>query len=189
VRSAPSLAELKSAFSIILLSILAAVIYGLIHDQFTIRLSLEYFTVAHSKILPEDTSPTVLALVWGVIATWWVGLILGIILAIGCCGGDRPLLSARDIAPQILKLLGIMALGASLAGCLGFVLASHGMVGTGLEITELVPPDRIPRLISAWFTHLASYGLGFLGGIFLSIWAWIYRGKSKGFSTLGRADL
>jgi glycerol uptake facilitator-like aquaporin len=163
------------ALSIILLCIGAAILYGVIHDQFTIRLSLEYFTIVHPQILPVGTSPTVLALAWGVIATWWVGLILGVILSIGCCGGKRPTLSAKEMVRPILILLLVMAGGAFLSGCTGYFLASRHIVGPGSEIAEVIPPDRIPRLIAAWFTHLASYGLGFIGAVVLSIRAWIRR--------------
>jgi hypothetical protein len=67
--------------SIILLCIVAAVIYGVVHDQITARICVEYFTIGHPPVFGTD-DPTLLGLGWGVIATWWVGLILGFPLAL-----------------------------------------------------------------------------------------------------------
>jgi hypothetical protein len=163
--------------SIVLLCIAAAIVYGLIHDQITIRISLEYFTVLHPQILPEDTSPTLLALAWGVIATWWVGLILGIILGLCSCCGRRPPLSAKDLLRPIIKLLLVMAVGATFAGVTGYELEIHHLLTPSQIVIENVPSDRISRLFAAGASHLASYALGIVGGIFLSIWAWMRRGK------------
>ncbi len=66
--------------AIVVLSILACVTYGVIHDQITARICVEYFTIGHPQIIASE-SPTMLGFVWGVIATWWVGAILGVLLA------------------------------------------------------------------------------------------------------------
>jgi hypothetical protein len=47
-----------------LLSIAAAILYGILHDQVTARVCLEYFTVFHPPVF-DTTSPTLLALGWG----------------------------------------------------------------------------------------------------------------------------
>lgn len=60
---------------IVLLSILAAIGYGIIHDQVTARICVEYFTIGHPPIFHTD-SPALLGVRWGILATWWVGLIL-----------------------------------------------------------------------------------------------------------------
>ena len=59
---------------IVLLSVLAAVGYGIAHDSVTAHVCVEYFSVAHPPIFGGTHSPILLALGWGVIATWWVGL-------------------------------------------------------------------------------------------------------------------
>ena len=163
--------------SIVLLCIVAAVAYGLVHDQVTIRLSLEYFTVLHPQILEKNCPPTLLALAWGVIATWWVGLILGIVLGLSCCCGKRPKLSATDLVRPIAKLLLIMAAGAFLAGFAGYELGRLGWIVPAPFVTANVPADQINRLFAAGGSHLASYAIGFVGGIILSVWAWRRRGR------------
>ena len=52
---------------------------------------------------------TLLALGWGVLATWWVGLALGIYLAVACRVGRRPKLTAGDLVRPLGVLLAWMA--------------------------------------------------------------------------------
>src|SRR3954451_19765307 len=66
---------MMQALAIVLLSILAAVLYGIVHDQVTARICVEYFTIGHPPVFDTE-SPTLLGLGWGVIATWWVGLVV-----------------------------------------------------------------------------------------------------------------
>src|SRR5437762_268271 len=106
------------------LGILAAVSYGIIHDQITARVCVEYFTIGHPPLIPS-TSPTLLALAWGVVATWWVGLPLGFTLASAARLGHRPKLLAAQLTPLILRLLATMAAVALFAGIVGYILASR----------------------------------------------------------------
>lgn len=57
---------------IVALCISASVLYGIVHDQITARICVEYFTVFHPPVF-ATTSPTLLGFGWGVIATWWAG--------------------------------------------------------------------------------------------------------------------
>ncbi|NIM70118.1 MAG: hypothetical protein GTN86_05960, partial [Xanthomonadales bacterium] len=54
------------------------------------------------------TSPTLLGLGWGVFATWWLGAILGIGLALAARGGKRPKSTARSLVRPIGILIGFM---------------------------------------------------------------------------------
>ncbi|RIV77594.1 hypothetical protein [Pelagerythrobacter aerophilus] len=57
-------------FKIIGFSVIAAIIYGILHDLITAHVALEYFTIAHPPVFPTR-NPMLLAFGWGVIATWW----------------------------------------------------------------------------------------------------------------------
>jgi hypothetical protein len=92
------------SLKIILACVLAAILYGIAHDQITARFCIEYFTVFHEKIV-ETQSPTLLGLAWGVVATWWVGAIFGILLAMVSRLGSRPKLQFRDLFRPIGLLL------------------------------------------------------------------------------------
>jgi hypothetical protein len=161
---------------IIGLAIFSAILYGIAHDQVTARVCIEYFTVGHPPIFGTD-SPTLLAFGWGVVATWWVGLILGIPLAISARVGTRPKLGARDLAPGIVRLLVVMALASLAAGIVGFYVARAGGVILLEPLASRVPRDRhLPFLADLW-AHSAAYGVGFLGGLVLYVRTWRRRSR------------
>ncbi|HUK48266.1 MAG TPA: hypothetical protein VLW06_11765 [Terriglobales bacterium] len=110
-----------------LLSIGAAITYGILHDQVTAHFCVEYFSIAHPIILPL-TSPTLLALQWGILATWWVGAFLGLLLAISARSGSYPTLSAREITRPLIALLCCMGVGAFIAG-FSWLLVRKGRKG------------------------------------------------------------
>src|SRR5438552_17902607 len=103
---------------IVVLGLVAAIGYGILHDQVTTRVCVEYFTIGHARLI-ESESPTVLALFWGVVATWWVGLPLGLMLAAAARIGRRPALTATDLMPSLRRLLAVMYAGALLSGIIG----------------------------------------------------------------------
>src|SRR5437879_11013019 len=119
---------------IVLLAVVGAVGYGIIHDQITTRVCLEYFTIGHPPVF-GTTSPTLLAFGWGVIATWWVGLPLGLALAVAARAGSRPKRSARSLLRPMGLLLASMAFCALVSGIVGAVLASRSLI-------SLEEPDR-----------------------------------------------
>ena len=96
------------------LSILACVLFGIGHDQVTARICVEYFTIGHPPLF-DTTSPTLLGFGWGVAATWWVGLILGILLALAARAGRRPERDAGTLVKPIAILMlvcGVCAIAA-----------------------------------------------------------------------------
>ena len=160
------------ALGIVLMSIGAAVIYGVVHDQITARICIEYFTIGHPPIFGTN-DPTLLGLGWGVIATWWAGLLMGIPLAIAARAGTRPPRSTGSLIKPISNLLLIMASTAFIAGVTGWILATSGAVFLVGPIASDVPTDRhVPFLVDLW-AHSASYLCGFLGGVVLCIRVWL----------------
>lgn len=127
--------------SVVLLAVLAAVAYGVVHDQVTVRASLEYFTIGHPPVFDTD-SPTLLALGWGVLATWWVGLPLGVLLATASQAGRRhPPLSRRAVARLTGALLVVMAIASAVSGTLGYLFASSDqLVLPGYLAAAIDPP-------------------------------------------------
>jgi hypothetical protein len=164
---------------IILLCLVSAVVYGILHDQVTVRICLEYFTVFHPPIFPTQ-SPTLLALGWGVVATWWVGLFLGLLLALAARAGSRPKLCAIALIRPISQLLVVMACCALIAGATGFFLASSDVVEKPLWMGPALFTCSYPRLMADWFAHNASYASGLLGGIVLCVLQYRRRGRTGG---------
>jgi len=154
---------------ILLFSIAAAISYGIVHDQVTARICVEYFTIGHPPVFHTD-SPTLLALGWGVIATWWVGLPLGFFLACASRIGTWPRTGVRELLRPTLCLLLVMGLTAGLFGWRGFHRANAGTVHLPAALAASVPPEKHAVFIADWFAHSASYGVGALGGLALCFW-------------------
>lgn len=152
------------ALKIIGLCVLAAVVYGIAHDQVTARVCVEYFTVGHPRVFDTE-SPTLLAIAWGIIASWWVGLLLGAPLAFAAIRGPRPRRSARSLLRPVSMLLVCMAGTALVAGVIGFALGNAGVVFLVEPLASRVPADRHVVFIADLWAHSASYLTGFVGGI------------------------
>jgi hypothetical protein len=154
---------------IIAMATMAAIIYGVLHDQVTARVCLEYFTVFHPPVF-ATANPTLLALGWGVIATWWVGLPLGVVLGLVARVGSQPTrLAAQDLVRPVIVTLLVVGSLAFLAGCVGWVLASRGAVSVPPFVAGRIPSSQYPRFMAAWWAHSTSYLAGALGGIVLAV--------------------
>jgi hypothetical protein len=169
------------ALLIILLCIFSAIIYGILHDQITARICLEYFTIGHRHIL-DTTSPTLLALTWGILATWWVGLLLGILLAIAARAGKRFGRNAASLLKPIVLLLVVMGGCAIVAGAIGHILASKKIITLPDPLAFAIPPHKHVPYLTDWFAHLASYASGLVGGVILAIWTWNTRAQKNSSS-------
>src|SRR5262249_39988177 len=99
------------SLAIVLMCVAAAVCYGIAHDQVTARVCVEYFTVGHPPAFGTQ-DPTLLGIGWGIIATWWVGLLLGVPLAIVARAGSRPKQSVLSLFRPLTWLLAVMAVCA-----------------------------------------------------------------------------
>ena len=162
--------------AIVILSVLLCITYGVLHDQVTARVCIEYFTIGHPHVIDSE-DPTVLAIVWGVLATWWVGVLLGVPLAISARIGSRPKRSVGSLFRPLALLFVATAAFALLAGCLGHLAATMGWVKLVGPISNAVPPDRhVPYITDLW-THNASYVAGIVGGIVLMVTVWRSRHK------------
>lgn len=156
------------SLKIVLACIAAAVLYGIIHDQFTARICVEYFTVFHPPVFLTK-SPTLLGVGWGIVATWWVGAILGILLAMTARLGSRPKLRVGVLLSPIGKLILVMAGSALLFGLTGYFLARWAMIAPPGWVSSSIAPSARARFMADWWAHNASYAAGFIGGIVLCI--------------------
>jgi len=161
---------MREFFKIIGLTVLAAIVYGILHDQITARICIEYFTVAHPPVFGNTQSPTLLAFGWGIIATWWVGLLLGMPLAVCSRVGALPKLTARQLFKPICLILCILFTLAMLAAAVGYVCAQRKLLHLSEPLASEVAPERHSLLLADTCAHLASYGFGAILGVVL----WIY---------------
>jgi hypothetical protein len=171
-----------NGFAIVVLCVLIACGYGIMHDQVTARLCIEYFTIGHPPLfsVPVD-SPTLIGFAWGVIATWWVGLGLGIPLAAAARLGARPKRSARSLVLPLLTLAAIACLLAIAAGGIGYKLGVSNVVVLHEPLASDVEADKHPAFIANLFAHNMSYFVGTVGGIVLIAMTW----RSRTTSSIG----
>jgi hypothetical protein len=162
--------------AIVGVSVLAAIVYGILHDQITARICVEYFTIGHPPIF-RTQSPTLLAFGWGVLATWWVGLLLGIPLAAAARLGGRPKRDVADLIRPILVLFGITGSMAIVGGITGFFLARAGLVWLEEPLAYRVPPVKHVAFLTDLWAHNTGYVAAFLGGLGLIGWTWKSRGR------------
>jgi hypothetical protein len=164
--------------AVVLLSMLAAVLYGIVHDQITARICVEYFTIGHPPVFATD-SPTLLAFGWGVFATWWVGLLLGVPLSFAARAGSRPKRSAASLLRPIAILMAFTAAFALTAGMLGYLLASSDAISLVGPLAVRVPAEKHTLFLCDAWAHSASYLAAGVGGLIVIVWTWRSRAEAK----------
>jgi hypothetical protein len=141
------------SIKIILGTILFAILYGIAHDVVTAHVYVEYFTKFHPHIIDSE-SPMAMALLWGVIATWWMGLLIGIPIAASAQFGQTPKLAASLTLLKLAKgtaavyLIAMITLLIALPLCRGRT-----------SFLQPDPGDLSGRFLAVLITHNISYFL------------------------------
>jgi hypothetical protein len=161
---------------IIALGLATAIGYGIVHDQVSVRIAPEFLILAHPRIVNTD-SPTLIALVWGIVATWWVGLPLGCLLAAAARAGSRPKVEARRLVRPALLLFIAMAVTSVVAGLAGHALGKEGVIFILEPLASEIPEERHALFLGAFVSHLAAYAAGIIGGLGLC-WR-VYRRRGR----------
>ncbi|GHU28396.1 hypothetical protein FACS1894172_00870 [Spirochaetia bacterium] len=108
---------MKKLLVFVLLFVISCVmagLYGFLHDQISWTLSPEYFTQLKFQqfFIPELFHNRLGAGIVGILATWWMGLVIGIVLI--PVGLVIP--GWKNYLTGMIKVLGIVALTALLIG-------------------------------------------------------------------------
>jgi hypothetical protein len=157
----------------LLLCVAVAVVYGILNDQITSRISWEYFYYGKelSPILGPQTPPDPAALSLqairiGAESSWWVGLIAGAIMLVANNPGRRgmPLPYTRLIA-LLVRIPAVAIVAALIFGLAGyeFLLNSLSPDFQNLAATNLWRPHRF---MLVYGIHLGGYIGGALGAIY-----------------------
>ena len=164
--------KLGTLVILIFLSTIVAGIYGIIHDQFTFTISSEYFTVYKFDQFNftdwGNNSPRLTTALIGFLATWWVGLIIGIFQAtVGLIHK-----SSRLMFKMVLNAIGITLVTAVLFALVGGVVGYFNTMG---EFECCFPYDIIERrnFRIVGYIHNFSYFGGEIGcviGLAYQIW-------------------
>lgn len=156
--------------------IFMAMVYGIVHDQITARVCVEYFTIGHPPVFPTE-DPTLLGLGWGIVATWWMGLLLGIPLAVAARAGWRPKRNAWSLFRPLAIVFVITGFCALAAGMIGWYLASTETIGLVGPIAVRLSPDKQMAFLADLWAHATSYLVGSIGGFVVIFQVWFSRRK------------
>lgn len=153
--------DLLEATKIIGLSVAGAVAFGITHDMVTTHINLDYFAsnrTHHGPVTRDDfpfvyetNSPILYALLWGTIATWWVGLASGVVVA-----------SSARIGSSVPKLTWDELL-VPVATTMGATLAMSLLVGAFSALTGSDSFDTVANMHSAAYTAGAVFSLALAG--------------------------
>jgi len=157
---------------IIVIAPLIAGLYGIIHDQLTFSVSDEYYTkfkfIQFGFIDPGDDAilpnPRLYASAVGFLATWWMGIPIGIIL--GLVGLTHK--NHQQMFKVTMQAMVITVIVALLTGLLGLVYGKIYLANTG--VSWWLPDNLIDtrNFISVGSMHNFSY-LGGLTGLIAGI--------------------
>jgi hypothetical protein len=164
-------------YSLLLFTIAAAMIYGIVNDQITSRISWEYFYYGKEldEILGPQTPPdswrlSLQAARIGMMATWSAGAVIGVAILIA----NNPRRTLPQLSyPILLRLLPMIAIITIAFAILGGVLGYFGLL-TPLQqdFGDMVAEDlwRPRRFMCTWGIHLGGY----VGGVIAILWS-VYR--------------
>ena len=157
---------------IIGVAIVIASIYGVAHDQVTYTISPEYYTkfkfiqfnLADTVAAQHMTQPRSAVVMTGVMATWWMGLGIGLVLGLFALAFRNGDMMFRSALTALWIVLGIAVLMAMVGYFYGhYVLAKKG-------VDWWLPPTLVDKtaFITVGSIHNFSYaggGIGMLAGI------------------------
>ncbi|MGO9486843.1 MAG: hypothetical protein ACLPX9_20105 [Rhodomicrobium sp.] len=161
-------------------AMLAAGLFGIVHDQISYSVSSEYFTkfkFIQFGLGDAFLSERVRAGLVGFLASWWMGIPLGVLCGAAGFMQRTPALMGRALLWS-LPLIAAFTLAIALAGlAYGWLqtaaieresLAAHTVVGIGW----FIPPgvENLRRFLCAGYMHNAAY----LGGALSIPAAWLF---------------
>jgi hypothetical protein len=158
---------------IVVLSVLVAGLYGIVHNQISYTVAPEYFTKFKFRQFGFTDTPLperVRASMVGFLASWWMGIPIG--LLVGAAGfihsGYR-----RMLRVSLWSLL--VAAGFTLLFGLGGLIYGYFQT-THIDLTQyrgwFIPDDvtDLRRFLCAGYMHNSSY----LGGVLAILVAWAF---------------
>jgi len=150
-----------------------AIAYGIAHDLVTAHVAVQHFTVHHVRIVPSE-SPMVMALLWGVIATWWFGAGAGLLFALASQVGNQiPRLSAKEVLRAEFRTLIGVWVGAMIV-LIGIYLFGVSVFPDSKKATALDWRGDI-RLVAVAITHQFTYLANAVAALALTAWILVKR--------------
>lgn len=160
----------SQAFRFIATVVALTCLFGIALDLVTAHVWVEYFTVHHPKVVASQ-SPIVMAVIWGLGASWWFGAAAAAILWWFNRRRPNPL-SAATLVRWIVHAL--IALWLVMIAMLGAIYALIGLLPIKMR-RPTFDVDR--RAMSVALTHQTEYVLGVIVFVVLMI---LVARRSKG---------
>ncbi len=177
---------MKQILQIILLCLVVTIVFGITHNQVSARVSLEYFTIGHIKLI-ESTSPTLMGIAWGIHPNWWVGLSMGLLFAIVGRVGKWPKRNFRFFIKPLLLLFVISGTASAVAGILGYRLTGSGALCLSEPLYTTIPMSGHAAYISALWMHTASYTIATMGALIIALL--VFTGRIRSAKEQGSTEL
>jgi hypothetical protein len=168
---------------LILISCLLGGVYGILHDQLTYSISVEYYTkfkflqfgfvdFGKEAILPH---PRIYVSIVGFLATWWMGLFIGFFLALlGFIHTDMKLMFAITLKSFLVTML--IAFMTGLVGlAYGHLVLAHRPQE---EFYNWYVPDNLVDFKS-FVTVGSMHNFSYLGGVIGLIVGMVYSISQK----------
>lgn len=160
---------------IVIISIILASIYGILHNQISYSISSEYFTKFKFRqfdfYFMGKSQPRQTASLIGALSTWWFGLLLGLIIGIVAMFQRNSKIIWKSAFGAIFRTLGI-AIGIGIVGILvGKFIISN------LNTNWNLPVDLTDQ--KSFLTAGTMHNFSYLGGIIGLIYGIIYQLKIK----------
>ena len=161
-----SVARLGAFTLFLLLAICAAALFGAVHDQISYTVSNEYFTrfkFLQFGLLDPAVPERVRAAVVGVLASWWMGIPVGLL-----CGAAGFIQRSASAMRRALLWTLAVVMGFTLLFALGGLVYGYFQTST-LDLANysgwFIPPglDQPRRFLCAGYMHNSAYIGGALG--------------------------
>lgn len=162
---------LRRFLTIVVGSTVCACLLGICVDLVTAHVAVEYFSVHHPRTVAAE-NPLILAGVWGIAASWWLGVGAGIVVALVNQRRKQPLAPSRILT---WNALACVVLWTTMMAILVAVLA----------VSSMIPIEKRPasfesdrRLVAVAMAHQYEYALGGIAIFVVAIATW--RAKPAG---------
>lgn len=173
-RQACGLSKAQVFFKFVVRSLLVAGLFGAVHDQISYTVSSEYFTklkfvqfTLTDPFIPERIRVSMV----GVLASWWMGIPLGILTGLAGYRHPTPAQMHRALTLSLGLIVGLTSVAALTGLAYGFVVTSSHL-NPADYVTWYIPRGlQEPRnYLCAGHMHNAAY----IGGALSIPAAWAF---------------
>lgn len=170
--------------AIVLACTIAAATYGVANDLVTAFCCIEFFRLFHIDV--QTSNPIVIAVVYGVLSTWWVGVILGVIVASSARLGGQPRVDVLGLVRPLGLLVLCVGITAIVFGLGAYLMATPSRLQDASikELFERLPVEKHRAAFAVNGAHLGAYIAGIIGSVMLSIRTIVVRSKGLGSPNL-----